>query len=211
MRSPPDRLPSPLVVIADHATLGEALVPRVESAVRGGARWVLLRAPGLETDARAALAAELMLRCPELFLSVHGDPEAARRAGAKGVHFPSRRIGELPSCGDVALRGASCHDAGEVERAEGAGAVYAFLSPVFAPTSKPAERPPLGVLKFAEIASSTRLPLVALGGMRPDRVPQLHAAGAAGVAVLGDLLLAEDITGRARQWVDAVRDAYGKV
>ena len=82
--------------------------------------------------------------------------------------------------------GISCHDRAELDRAFAAGAVYALLSPVFPPTSKPEDRRvPLGVARFTALAAGRAV--VALGGITPERAHELRAAGAWGAAVLGDV------------------------
>ncbi|MCB9677069.1 MAG: thiamine phosphate synthase [Alphaproteobacteria bacterium] len=97
-----------------------------------------------------------------------------------GVHLPSHAHGTaLP-------HGRSCHDGPALDRAFAEGAAYAFLSPVFPPTSKPDDRrPTLGVAGFLALAAGREV--IALGGVDPDRAHALREAGAAGVAVLGGL------------------------
>jgi thiamine-phosphate pyrophosphorylase len=79
---------------------------------------------------------------------------------------------------------ASTHGEAEVDRALAAGAVYVTLSPVWAPTSKPDDRrPTLGAQRF--LAAAHGRPVLALGGVTPDRFAALMSAGAHGAAVLG--------------------------
>jgi thiamine monophosphate synthase len=82
--------------------------------------------------------------------------------------------------------GVSCHEAAEVDAAFGAGATYALLSPVWRPASKPDDRrEPLGPERFLAIARER--PVLALGGVTPERHAWLRARGAWGSAVLGGL------------------------
>ncbi len=93
--------------------------------------------------------------------------------------------------GAEALVGVSTHAPAEVDDAAQAGASYALLAPIFAPLSKAATRPPLGPAALAE-AARAGIPVLAQGGCDASNAAALVAAGAAGVAVTGAILLADD-------------------
>jgi len=76
----------------------------------------------------------------------------------------------------------ACHDAEAVFRAADEGADYAVLAPVFAPLSKPAGMPPLGLDALRAITARARIPVIALGGVTEANAPLCVEAGAAGVA-----------------------------
>ncbi len=198
-------LPFPVVVLADHGLLGARLVDVAAEVVAAGLPWVCLRAKQADTPSRTAWARELLGRSPDAFLSVHGDPEACAAVGAKGLHLPST----WPDVAGVRRRlpgvllGVSCHSRRELEAAARAGADYAFLSPVFPPRSKPLRGEALGPDRFREIVQGLGLPVLALGGVSPERLAEVAAAGAAGAAVLGSLLAGPGIGPRARRYRDA--------
>lgn len=197
-------LPSPLLAIADVDYLGDRLVEGVAAARRGGVEWVLLRAKGLEPRVSEELAENLIKLCPGLSLSMHTGPVIE---GAWGIHRASDRLEtEEPDAGQPV--GYSCHSAKELELAKSAGAAYCLLSPVFAPTSKKGHGAPLGWDGFSELAKTSTLPLYALGGITPERAVGAVKAGAAGVAVLGDLFGAEDIEKRAAKWMAAAGEIF---
>jgi len=116
------------------------------------------------------------------------DPEAARRL--LGPKVSSEGPAGSPSARG-ALVGVSCHSPEEVERASAGGADYAHLAPVFDPFSKARERPALGLEALAR-AARAGIPVLAQGGIDPDRARAALAAGAAGVAVTGAVLAAPD-------------------
>jgi thiamine-phosphate pyrophosphorylase len=204
-------LPFPVLAIADEEVLGAALVGRAAAAVRAGLPWVCLRARSSATRQRVRRGLALRQQCPGAFLSVHGDAEACAALGAPGLHLPSRPAGlaalrrELPGV----LLGVSCHSRGELEEAAAAGADYAFLSPLFAPVSKPAGGPVLGPDGFREAVRALPLPVLALGGVTPERLADAAAAGAAGAAVLGSLFQAPDPAAQARAYREAAQRAWG--
>ena len=50
-------------------------------------------------------------------------------------------------------------------------------------------------------------PLVAIGGLNPERLPGIFAAGADSAAVVTDITLNADPEARTRQWLDATRES----
>jgi thiamine-phosphate diphosphorylase len=173
------RLPR-LVVVTDRTQAAGPLPGAVVEAVAAGARAVVLRDRDLPEDERAALAAELRA----VLDPVGGLLVVAGRTGSPAVHLAAAEPFPDPR---PALVGRSCHSAAELARARAEGCDWAFLSPVFPTASKPGHGPALGVDGFAALASLGP-PAYALGGVGPDDVPALLAAGAAGVAVMGPVM-----------------------
>ena len=133
--------------------------------------------------------------------------DLALAIGADGAHLGF----DAPSLADArellgprALLGVSCHAPEEVARAREAGADYAHLAPVFDPLSKAAERPALGLAKLADGCASG-IPVLAQGGIEREHAPEAIRAGAAGIAVIGAILGAED-PGRAAAELRAALD-----
>jgi thiamine-phosphate pyrophosphorylase len=109
---------------------------------------------------------------------------AGRRAG--------RPAGEGPG-GRGWIVGRSCHSMVELRAAQVAGVDYVTFSPVWLTASKPGYGPALGLTGLAEgVAAVPGLPVYALGGIRPGRAGRCQAAGAAGVAVMGEIMRAPD-------------------
>jgi thiamine-phosphate diphosphorylase len=78
--------------------------------------------------------------------------------------------------------GKSVHDVAEAEAARAEGADYLLVGPVF-PTPTHPGRPPHGTAALGAIVR-LGLPVVAIGGITPERVRQVKAAGAYGVAAI---------------------------
>ncbi|WP_306213382.1 thiamine phosphate synthase [Actinoplanes sp. RD1] len=169
--------PAGVVVLTDRRLAAGPLVPVVRAAVRGGASWVVLRERDLPYGDRAALAAELRAVAPGRVIVAGPDP-----LGGNAVHLSSTD----PAVDDVALVGRSWHGTEPLSDED-----YVTLSPIFPTATKPGYGPPLGVAEAARLAGSK--PWLALGGVdSPDRAAACHAAGAAGVAVLGAIMRARD-------------------
>lgn len=174
---------------------GRPLAEIVEAAVRGGADAVQLREKDLEGAALLRLAREAREAIAGRALLLISDrADVARAAGADGVHLPSNGVaaGEVRRFWPGArVVGRSVHGAEDLRRAEAEGADYALLAPIFAPRSKAASGPPLGEEGFARIARGARIPVYALGGVTADNAARALAAGAAGVALIGEVMGAE--------------------
>ena len=155
---------------------GRELAPWIETLADAGLRALLIREPELEAAALASLARRAAARIAEVVLHER-NPHARTVAAELGLAVHSRV--------------ASAHSAADLDRAFATGARWALLSPVFAPTSKPDDdRPPLGIATFLTWAAGR--PVLALGGVTPERHGHLVAAGAFGSAVLGGLFGARD-------------------
>jgi thiamine-phosphate pyrophosphorylase len=160
----------------------------------GGCRWFSLR----EKDLPPAERLDLLRRLVALghrhgaVVGVHEDVAAALAAGAGALHLPDgasaatarARLGGR-------LIGISAHDAASIARAAAEGADYATLSPIFVSPSKP-EYPALGLAALVAAARIAALPLLALGGINASTLADAIAAGAAGVAVMGEAMRADD-------------------
>lgn len=186
----------PVLVVTDRHQARKPLIEMAAGVFDGGGRWLLLRDKDLARADRVALGRQIveLAAAYGAVVLMSGEVEAAVEAGAAGVHLP--RDGDPRSArarlGPGALIGVSAHDAGEVERAAAAGADYATLSPIFASPSKPGYGPPLGRDGLASAVAAAAIPVLALGGVSAARAADCLAAGAAGIAVMGEVMRAED-------------------
>ena len=97
-----------------------------------------------------------------------GPAETARHWGADGVYGAPTALDDAADM----LRIATAHDEAEIAAAERTGADAVMLSPVYASRSHPGGEA-LGPDRFRALAGSTRLPVIALGGMTPERARTL--------------------------------------
>jgi thiamine-phosphate pyrophosphorylase len=186
-----------LILITDRKRSRRPLVEVCGAAVRAGFAAVMLREKDLEARELLALAEPLAQVCHSLkkALIINGRldvvlavPGAGAHVGRDGVPVAdARRI-----LGPGRLLGYSAHEIAEAREALDAGADYVTVSPIFPSFSKPGVRPRgLSFLRSAVQGLAPR-PVVALGGMDPDRLPQVKTCGAHCAAVLGAVMQAED-------------------
>jgi len=93
--------------------------------------------------------------------------------------------------GSAAIIGISAHGLDDVRAAVAAQADYVTLSPIFLTDSKPGYGPALGTAAL-RAAAECDIPVLALGGVTADTAAACLAAGARGVAVMGEIMRADD-------------------
>lgn len=118
---------------------------------------------------------------------VNGQTADALSVGSGGVHWPEALIPtvttHLPDGLDVA---ASVHSPEAARRASRAGARFVVFGPVFDPGSKPTRG--VGVDSLVEVVAHCPVPVLAIGGITPERVTSCRTMGAHGVAVVTGVL-----------------------
>lgn len=100
--------------------------------------------------------------------------------------------------------GLSTHDETELDRALSHDPAYVALGPVYPTLLKKMKWGPQGldrVTRWKIMAGDT--PLVAIGGLTPERVAGVFAAGADSAAVVTDIQQAQDPEARTRHWIKA--------
>jgi thiamine monophosphate synthase len=140
---------------------------------------------------------------PRLFVDL--DPAAAAASGHRAAWWTSSRLPAeaAPRPATVARVGASVHGVDEAVRAVRAGADLLLLAPIFAPRSKPGEG--RGVALIAAVTAAVDVPVLALGGVTPDRVAACLDAGAHGVAALTPFSATNaDLLAKARELLAAL-------
>ncbi|MEM7415200.1 MAG: thiamine phosphate synthase [Gemmatimonadota bacterium] len=138
-------------------------------------------------------------------LSVNDRVAIAAAFGAD-VHLGQRSltVAQARRVAPHALVGVSCHDEAEVDTAVAAGADYLFVGPAFETASHPGATP-LGAAGFARLVQrAARLPVVAVGGIDPDRIPSLLDAGASGVAAIRGIWNAPDSPDALARYISAL-------
>jgi len=191
-----------LLLISDSRRFGwPATFNIAELACAAGVDAFMLREKDLDSARLLAAASELRAITGSYGarLLLHSQADVALAVGADGVHLAASEIATLPQlrawlrAPSMSLS-VSCHSSDELQRAAEVGADFALLSPVF-PTATHPGAPALGAARFHELAVSTELPVVALGGIDGGNRQQLVGFG---VAVIGAIFAAADPAAAAR-------------
>ncbi|HTI01064.1 MAG TPA: thiamine phosphate synthase [Acidisoma sp.] len=101
--------------------------------------------------------------------------------------------------------GLSTHDEAELDRALSVGPDYVALGPVFPTILKAMPWAPQGIPRVSDWKRRVgAMPLVAIGGLTPERGRAALAAGADSAAVVTDVLLNPDPDARLREWLSTI-------
>jgi len=209
------RLPAPLPAL--HAILdvdtAAAAGWRPDHLARafldGGAELIQVRAKTARTGALTAVV-DVVVEVAQAYnavVVVNDRADVARMSDAHGVHVGQEDLPVRPArsvVGAGALVGCSTHSWEQLEAALEEPVSYVAVGPVFSTRSKETGYQPLG-LSFVERAAkrAAPIPVVAIGGISLDTAGAVKRAGAASVAVIGDLLLG-DPTDRVRAFQRAL-------
>ncbi|SEM42077.1 thiamine-phosphate diphosphorylase [Gemmobacter aquatilis] len=182
----------------------------VGRVVAQGARLVQLRFKGDAADVpRQIAAARSACQRHGAQLVVNDHWREALAGGADFVHLGQEDLdtADLPVLARAGLRlGISTHDRAELERALALRPAYIALGPIYPTALKQMKWQPQGLEKLARWkARIGDMPLVAIGGLTPERLPAVFAAGADVAAVVTDLVTAAEPDARSRVWLQAVR------
>jgi thiamine-phosphate pyrophosphorylase len=187
--------PRGLYLITPDEPDTDRLLARVRLLLATGVTWLQYRQKTADA-LRHAQAAALQAACADagVPLIINDDVALARAVGAAGVHL-GEDDGDIAAAraalGPQAIVGASCYD--ELARAQQAvasGASYVAFGAFFPTRSKQTTRRATpGLLAQA---ASLGVPRVAIGGITPDNMGPLVAAGADLIAVIGGVFEAAD-------------------
>jgi thiamine-phosphate pyrophosphorylase len=170
---------------------------QVEGALAGGACAVQLRLKRARDADALELARWAAARCRAAgALSFVNDRfDLADLAGCDGVHLGQDDVvpEELPS--DVRARllvGWSTHTLEQVHDSRTRPIDYVAFGPVFGTQSKDSPFAPRGIAALREAVAAAAHPLVAIGGIGPEQVTAVAAAGARAAAVISAIAAATD-------------------
>ncbi len=197
-------------LISDPTTLDRASLDVVVGTAGRAVDAIQVRAKGAKDGAVAAWTAALVAAVRPLGtrVIVNDRLDIALVAGADGVHLGAE---DLPVdavrflAPEGFLIGATCRGPEGAREARAQGADYVGLGPVYRSTTKADLPDPVGLDVLAQ--TSRMLPTIAIGGVTVDRVPQLMAAGAYGVAVVAAVWQASDPPRVAKEIADLVHVA----
>ncbi|MFZ6003092.1 MAG: thiamine phosphate synthase [Actinomycetota bacterium] len=186
----------------------------VDAALRAGAPVVQVRGKDLTDRELYELTCRVADRC-----AAHGATcvvddrvHVAQAAEVAGVHVGDQ---DLPVAavrgllGPEAVLGATARDPMTARAHEAAGATYLGVGPAYATSTKAGLPAPIGTAGVGRVARAVAIPVIAIAGVTAGRVPELLAAGAYGVAVIGALSDADNPFAATEHLLRAIDKAVG--
>ena len=192
----------PFYLIVDSAAWIARLAPL-------GVKLVQLRIKEMDEQNLKAEIAEAKRICTghDCQLIVNDHWRLAIETGCDFIHLGQEDLAEA----DLgAIRGAgmklgiSTHDGAELRTALAEKPEYVALGPVYPTILKKMKWAPQGLDRLADWRKRVGdVPLVAIGGLNPERLPGVFGAGADSAAVVTDITLNPDPEARTREWLAA--------
>lgn len=194
-----------LYAVTDRAWAADeaALFRQIEAAVRGGAGIVQLREKHLDPAAFLEEAKRFTALCRRLgaVSIINDNAEIALAAGADGVHVGQSDLeaGRARALlGPEKIIGVSAHTPEEAQRAQAAGADYLGAGAAFATGTK-ADAKPISRETLRAVTAAVDIPVVAIGGISRENLPELKGLGLSGAAVVSAIFGQEDPERAARE------------
>lgn len=193
-----------MTVITDEVLARpRALSDVVREALAAGAPTVQLRLKSASARELLEAAQTLMpiVRSAGALFIVNDRLDVALAAGADGVHLGPddppvkdvRRVADARSgVADTFIVGYSTDTRDEAARAEAEGADYLGVGAVYATANKSDAGDVIGLEGLRRVVKVVSIPVVAIGGITPERAPAVAKTGACGSATIGAVMSATE-------------------
>ena len=188
----------------------ENFLEKVETACRSGVTIIQLREKNLTTNQYYQLAKQVkeITDAYQVPLIIDDRLDVCLAVDAAGLHIGDD---ELPVSvarkvlGPEKILGVTAKTVKRALEAEEGGADYLGTGAIFPTTTK--ENAPITLISTLKtICQTVAIPVVAIGGLTSENIDQLIGTGIAGVAVVRDLMQAEDIEAKAQAFLTKLDD-----
>ena len=188
----------------------ERFLEKVETACRSGVTIVQLREKNLTTNQYYQLAKQVkeITDAYQVPLIIDDRLDVCLAVDAAGLHIGDD---ELPVSvarkvlGPEKILGVTAKTVKRALEAEEGGADYLGTGAIFPTTTK--ENAPITLISTLKtICQTVAIPVVAIGGLTSENIDQLATTGIAGVAVVRDLMQAEDIEAKTQAFLTKLDD-----
>lgn len=188
----------------------ESFLKKVETACRSGVTIVQLREKNLTTNQYYQLAKQVkeITDAYQVPLIIDDRLDVCLAVDASGLHIGDD---ELPVSvarqvlGPEKILGVTAKTVKRALEAEEGGADYLGTGAIFPTTTK--ENAPITLISTLKtICQKVAIPVVAIGGLTSENIDQLIGTGIAGVAVVRDLMQAEDVEAKTQAFLTKLDD-----
>ena len=188
----------------------ESFLEKVETACRSGVTIIQLREKNLTTNQYYQLAKQVkeITDAYQVPLIIDDRLDVCLAVDAAGLHIGDD---ELPVSvarkvlGSEKILGVTAKTVKRALEAETSGADYLGTGAIFPTTTK--ENAPITLISTLKtICQTVAIPVVAIGGLTSENIDQLIGTGIAGVAVVRDLMQAEDIEAKVHAFLTKLDD-----
>lgn len=200
------------IIITNRKLCSRPLTEQLERLLPLQPQAVILREQDLPPAEYRELARQVLALCAAQKVNcfLHSRADTARSLGCRSLHLPLAAAQAMAAAGNAGFFGSedhstpyftqlsvSCHSVAEVRQAVRLGASQIVLGTIFPTACKPGH--PGAGLDFlrvccmearrqAAVLQRSPVPVYAIGGVTPDKIPQLAACGAAGGCLMSHFM-----------------------
>ncbi len=198
-------------VTCERLSAGRSNLDLLEAAIRGGAKIIQLREKELPSGDlyRMALAFRKITADAGMLLMINDHVDIALAVDADGVHLGQKDL-PLSAARRIApelLIGISTHSREEALKAQGEGADYVNIGPIFPTRTKEGVTRFLGPEAIPGIAAGLEIPFTVMGGISGANIEKVVAQGARRVAVVTAVTMAADMAGAVAALRETIRSS----
>lgn len=203
-----------MLMFITHPSDRYSIAEEVQMALEGGCKWIQLRMKDVSDEEFRQTALEIIPMCQEneAFLVFDDRVELAMEMGVHGVHLGKHDMNPLQAretMGAEAIIGVTANTADDILRFRGWDVDYVGLGPFRYTSTKSNLSPVIGIDGYREIVKTVRdagmaLPIVAIGGITVEDIPEIMSTGVNGVAVSGAIINADDHVEYTRQLLNVL-------
>ena len=184
-----------LICVTDRRSCRGDLIERIDSIAAAGIDAVILREKDMEDMTYGELFGQVSDVCAKYGVTAiaHSHTNAAKSVRAQYLHLPLPLLRQIPDEDKTLFCtvGTSCHSIAELREARQAGADCIIAGHIYDTGCKPGI-PARGLDFLRGMCEDTDAPVYAIGGIKPENIAEVKAAGAAGACIMSSLMICPD-------------------
>lgn len=187
-----------IICVTNRGITSENFLTRVDKIAMARPAGIILREKDLSEAKYEKLAENVLAVCRkyEVRCILHSFVNVAIELKCDAIHLPLLRLLEMTEAQKekFSVIGASCHSVEDAVIAEKCGCTYITAGHIFDTDCKKG-LPGRGIDFLREVCEKVEIPVYAIGGISPENVENVRAAGAAGVCVMSGAMVCEEPRG----------------
>lgn len=209
-----------MIQFITHYTEKYSYLDSVKLALEGGCKWIQLRMKDAAVDEIRHVAVKVQEMCRNYGATfiIDDHVDLVKELGADGVHLGKN---DMPIdkarliLGKDFIIGGTANTFDDVRKHYANGANYIGCGPFRFTTTKKGLAPVLGLEGYSNIIRKMRqaginLPVVAIGGITLEDIPQIMLTGVSGIALSGTVLRSENPVEEVRRVIEAEGNCKNK-
>jgi thiamine-phosphate pyrophosphorylase len=191
---------------------------QVELACLGGADMIQLRDKNIDGGKLVKLSAQLQNICKAfgVYFTLNDSPDIAAKAGCDGVHvgqsdMPYSLARKIMPFAIIGVSALALNDVKTINDYGSGGSVLPdYIGVTVFSTPSKTDAKPLGLEGLKQASETTKIPLLAIGGVNAENAGEIINAGACGVAVIRAVCGAKNVKEEAKKLKEIILEAHEK-